>query len=204
MTMILHRRRYPLTIARGEGCNLYTTDGKEYLDFVAGIATCALGHNNAALNAAIAHQMKTVHHVSNLYLIPAQAGLATWLTDNSVADKVFFCNSGAEANEAAIKCARRHAYNRGITKPIIITAHQSFHGRTLGSLSATGQPKYHKGFGYDGQMVPGFQYVTYNKVDELKAAVREVQAATDGRGLAAVRFFSNNNRLVGWMDGWRK
>jgi acetylornithine/N-succinyldiaminopimelate aminotransferase len=156
MTTIVLPRRYPLTIARGEGCNLYTTDGKEYLDFVAGIATCALGHNNADLNVAIAHQMATVHHVSNLYLIPAQAGLATWLTDNSVADKVFFCNSGAEANEAAIKCARRHAYNRGITKPIIITAHQSFHGRTLGSLSATGQPKYHKGFGYDGQMVPGF------------------------------------------------
>lgn len=186
-----------MTIARGEGCNLYTTDGKEYLDFVAGIATCALGHNNAALNAAIAQQMATVHHVSNLYLIPAQAGLATWLTDNSVADKVFFCNSGAEANEAAIKCARRHAANRGITKPIIITAHQSFHGRTLGSLSATGQPKYHKGFGYDGQMVPGFQYVTYNNVDELQAAVKEVQAATDGRGLAAVRY-----QTTGGMDGW--
>jgi acetylornithine/N-succinyldiaminopimelate aminotransferase len=179
-------RRYPLTIEKGHGCKLYTTDGKEYLDFVSGIATCALGHANASLNAAIAKQMAAVHHVSNLYLIPAQAGLATWLTDNSIADKVFFCNSGAEANEAAIKCARRHASNRGITKPVIITAHQSFHGRTLAALSATGQPKYHKGFGYDGQMVPGFKYVTYNNVDELKAAVKEVQA-TEGQGLAAVR-----------------
>jgi 4-aminobutyrate aminotransferase-like enzyme len=193
----LHRR-YPLTIEKGDGCKLYTTDGKEYLDFVAGIATCALGHANASLNAAIAKQMAAVHHVSNLYLIPAQAGLATWLTDNSIADKVFFCNSGAEANEAAIKCARRHASNRGITKPIIITAHQSFHGRTLAALSATGQPKYHKGFGYDGQMVPGFKYVTYNNVDELKAAVKEVQA-TEGQGLAAVRVFVYCVCVLSWF-----
>ena len=129
--------------------------------------------------------MEQVHHVSNLYLIPAQAALATWLTDNSVADKVFFCNSGAEANEAAIKCARRHAYNRGITKPVIITAEQSFHGRTLGSLSATGQPKYHKGFGYDGKMVPGFKYVPYNDAEALKKAVKEIQDSGD-QGLAAI------------------
>lgn len=164
---------------------MYTTDGKEYLDCVAGIATCALGHSNADLTAAITQQMEQVHHVSNLYLIPAQAALATWLTDNSVADKVFFCNSGAEANEAAIKCARRHAYNRGITKPIIITAEHSFHGRTMGSLSATGQPKYHKGFGYDGSMIPGFKYVPYNDVQALKDAVQEVQNSPD-QGLAAI------------------
>lgn len=92
-----------------------TTDGKKYLDCVSGIATCALGHNNPALTAAVTKQMQTVHHVSNLYFIPAQAALANWLCENSNADKVFFCNSGAEANEAAIKVARRHAYNRGIT-----------------------------------------------------------------------------------------
>jgi acetylornithine/N-succinyldiaminopimelate aminotransferase len=128
--------------------------------------------------------MKEVHHVSNLYLIPAQAALADWLCTNSIAEKAFFCNSGAEANEAAIKCARRHAYNRGITKPVIITAEQSFHGRTLGGLSATGQPKYHKGFGYDGKMIPGFKYIKYNDVESLKSAVKEVQE--NGEGLAAI------------------
>lgn len=163
---------------------MYTTDGKEYLDCVAGIATCALGHSNRELTAAITAQMEQVHHVSNLYLIPAQAALASWLTDNSVADKVFFCNSGAEANEAAIKCARRHAYNRGISKPVIITADQSFHGRTMGSLSATGQPKYHKGFGYNGEMLQGFMYVPYNDAEALKKAVKEVQDSD--RGLAAI------------------
>lgn len=128
--------------------------------------------------------MSEVHHVSNLYLIPAQAALADWLCANSVAKKVFFCNSGAEANEAAIKCARRHASNRGITKPVIITAEQSFHGRTLGALSATGQPKYQKGFGYDGKMMSGFKYIPYNNIDALKAAVKEVQ--DNGEGLAAI------------------
>jgi hypothetical protein len=91
------------------------TDGKKYLDCVSGIATCALGHNNPALTKAICDQMATVHHVSNLYYIPEQAALANWLCANSAADKAFFCNSGAESNEAAIKCARRHASNRGIT-----------------------------------------------------------------------------------------
>mmetsp|Transcript_15725 Transcript_15725/g.20510 ORF Transcript_15725/g.20510 Transcript_15725/m.20510 type:complete len:478 (-) Transcript_15725:99-1532(-) len=177
--------RYPLVIKNGKGCKLYTSDGKEFLDCVSGIATCALGHSNPELNAAINKQMGEVHHVSNLYLIPSQAALATWLCDNSVAQKAFFCNSGAEANEAAIKCARRHASNRGITKPVIITAHQSFHGRTLAALSATAQPKYHKGFGYDGQMVQGFKYVTYNSIEELKAAVQEIND-TEGQGLAAI------------------
>jgi len=108
-------RRYPLTVESGEGCWLKTTDGQKYLDCVSGIATCALGHSNAELNAAVTKQMQTMHHVSNLYFIPAQAALANWLCENSGADKVFFCNSGAEANEAAIKVARRHASNRGIT-----------------------------------------------------------------------------------------
>ena len=106
--------RYPLTIESGDGCWLTTTDGQKYLDCVSGIATCALGHSNEALNKAVTKQMESVHHVSNLYFIPTQAGLANWLCENSNADKAFFCNSGAEANEAAIKCARRHASNRGI------------------------------------------------------------------------------------------
>mmetsp|Transcript_20591 Transcript_20591/g.50561 ORF Transcript_20591/g.50561 Transcript_20591/m.50561 type:complete len:455 (+) Transcript_20591:1400-2764(+) len=176
--------RYPLTIESGEGCYLKTTDGKKYLDCVSGIATCALGHNNAALTKAVSDQMNTVHHVSNLYLIPEQAALATWLCDNSGADKAFFCNSGAEANEAAIKCARRHASNRGIAKPVIISAESSFHGRTLAALSATVQPKYHKGFGYDGKMVPGFDNCKYNDIGTLEEAV--VRANSDGKGLAAI------------------
>eukprot|EP00977_Amphora_coffeiformis_P022354 scaffold10856_cov229-Amphora_coffeaeformis.AAC.5 len=178
--------RFPLVITRGDGCKLYDADGKEYLDCVSGIATCALGHNNPALTAAITEQMKSVHHCSNLYLIPAQAALAKWLCDNSIGDKAFFCNSGAEANEAAIKCARRHASNRGIEKPIIITAIESFHGRTLAALTATAQPKYHKGFGYGGEMVPGFKYVPYNDVEALEKAVKEVQEVGDGVGLAGI------------------
>jgi acetylornithine/N-succinyldiaminopimelate aminotransferase len=176
--------RFPLTIKNGKGCKLYTTDGKEYLDCVSGIATCALGHSNKELADAVTQQMQAVHHCSNLYLIPAQAALAHWLTQNSVAQKVFFCNSGAESNEAAIKLARRHASNRGISKPVIITAEQSFHGRTLAALTATAQPKYHKGFGFDGEMVQGFTYIPYNDVEALENAVQQVQA--NGQGLAAI------------------
>ena len=106
--------RYSLTIESGKGSTLKTTDGKTYLDCVSGIATCALGHANEYLTEAISKQMKKMHHVSNLYYIPEQAALANWLCENSNAEKAFFCNSGAEANEAAIKCARRHASNRGI------------------------------------------------------------------------------------------
>ena len=176
--------RYPLTIESGSGCFLQTTDGKQYLDCVSGIATCCLGHNNPALTKAVTDQMNTVHHVSNLYFIPEQAALANWLCENSNADKAFFCNSGAEANEAAIKCARRHASNRGIEKPVIITAEQSFHGRTLAALTATAQPKYHKGFGYDGKMIPGFDSCVYNNIETLEAAVE--RATSEGQGLAAI------------------
>ena len=183
---IFSNSRFPLVLTKGAGCKLWDADGKEYLDCVSGIATCALGHSNAALTAAISEQMQQLHHVSNLYLIPAQAALATWLCDNSIGDKAFFCNSGAEANEAAIKCARRHASNRGITKPVIITAEQSFHGRSLAALTATAQPKYHKGFGYGGEMVPGFKYITYNDIDSLEKAVEEIKNAGDGMGLAAI------------------
>lgn len=190
--------RYPLTITHGKGCNLYSapsSDGKvtEYLDFVSGIATCALGHNNPDLTKAVSSQMQELHHISNLYYIPQQAALAKWLCDNSCADKAFFCNSGAEANEGAIKLARRHASNRGITDPIIITALDSFHGRTLAALSATAQPKYHKGFGFGGQMVQGFEYVPYNDIEALDAMVNEMnktplhlKAKGRKRGVAAI------------------
>lgn len=107
--------RYPITFVSGSGSTLTDETGREYLDFVSGIATCALGHNNPELTEAVSNQMKQLHHVSNLYYTPQQGLLAAWLCENSCADKAFFCNSGAESNEAAIKLARRHASNRGIT-----------------------------------------------------------------------------------------
>eukprot|EP00588_Corethron_pennatum_P025998 CAMPEP_0194317626 /NCGR_PEP_ID=MMETSP0171-20130528/14361_1 /TAXON_ID=218684 /ORGANISM="Corethron pennatum, Strain L29A3" /LENGTH=410 /DNA_ID=CAMNT_0039074301 /DNA_START=51 /DNA_END=1280 /DNA_ORIENTATION=- len=167
--------RYPITITSGKGCVLTGADGKEYLDFVAGIATCALGHGHAGLSAAVSSQIGRLHHVSNLYLIPEQAALAEWLVSNSVGDKAFFANSGAEANEGAIKLARRHASDRGITDPVIITAVDSFHGRTLAAVTATGQPKYHRGFTYGGKMVEGFEYVPYNDVQALEDLVKKIE-----------------------------
>jgi len=130
--------------------------------------------------------MDTVHHVSNLYYIPGQAKLASWLVRNSCADKVFFCNSGAEANEGAIKLARKWCTKvverddgEEVTDPVIITAIQSFHGRTLAALTATGQPKYHNGFTFGGSMVDGFQYVKYNDVEDLKRVVEEAVTTPD-------------------------
>jgi len=127
-----------------------------------------------------------VHHVSNLYYIPQQAQLAEWLVSTSCADKAFFCNSGAEANEGAIKLLRRHAVNRGIAEPVIITAKQSFHGRTLATITATGQPKYQENF---GPLVSGFRYVTYNDEAELAAMVKEINDAREAgsaEGLAGI------------------
>jgi len=110
--------RYPLTFVSGDGSTLTDENGRTYLDFVSGIATCALGHNNPSLTEAVCDQMKQLHHVSNLYYTPGQGKLAQWLCENSCADKAFFCNSGAESNEAAIKLARKHAHGRGITVSI--------------------------------------------------------------------------------------
>jgi len=175
--------RYPITLVRGRGCTVYDDADRSYLDFVAGIATCALGHGHEGLCDAVTRQMSELHHVSNLYYIPSQAALAKWLVDNSCADRVFFCNSGAEANEGAIKLARKHAFTtRGLTDPVVITAHQSFHGRTLAAVTATGQPKYHEGFGYGKRSsgggtappVPGFAYAEYNDVDDLERVFKEM------------------------------
>jgi acetylornithine/N-succinyldiaminopimelate aminotransferase len=162
--------RYPLTIVKGSGCRLTDEAGKEYLDCVAGISTCALGHADPELNEAVASQMSRMHHISNLYYIPEQGKLAKWLVEHSCADRVFFCNSGAEANEASIKLARKYAHTElGIDVPVIITAKQSFHGRTLATVTATGQPKYQKDF---GPLPSGFEYVTYNDIDELRKTVK--------------------------------
>ena len=164
--------RFPIALEKGEGCRVWDTDGREYLDFVAGIATCTLGHAHPALIEAVTRQIKTLHHVSNLYYIPVQGQLAQWLIEHSCADRVFFCNSGAEANEGAIKLARKYAHTvLGIKSPVILTAHASFHGRTLATITATGQPKYQQNF---DPLMPGFHYVPYNDIEALKSAIAEV------------------------------
>ncbi len=164
--------RFPLALDRGAGCQVWDTQGKEYLDFVAGIATCTLGHAHRALVETVTRQIQTLHHVSNLYYIPVQGQLAKWLIEHSCADRVFFCNSGAEANEGAIKLARKYAHTvQGIKEPLILTANASFHGRTLATITATGQPKYQKDF---SPLVPGFNYVPYNDIAALKEAIGEL------------------------------
>jgi acetylornithine/N-succinyldiaminopimelate aminotransferase len=162
--------RYGITLDRGEGCRVWDTNGREYLDFVAGIATCTLGHAHPAMVTAVTQQIQKLHHVSNLYYTQEQGELAKWLVEHSCADRAFFCNSGAEANEGAIKLARKYAHTKlGIQSPVIITAHASFHGRTLATITATGQPKYQKNF---DPLMPGFYYVAYNDIAALEEAIR--------------------------------
>ncbi len=174
--------RYPLALLRGSGCQVWDDQGREYLDFVAGIATCALGHAHPAMVAAVIQQMQQLTHVSNLYYIPVQGELAGWLVQHSCADRVFFCNSGAEANEGAIKLARKYAHTKlGIESPVIITAQASFHGRTLATITATGQPKYQQNF---SPLVPGFHYVPYNDFAALESAVTALDK--DQRQVAAI------------------
>jgi len=167
--------RFPLALAKGKGCWIEDTQGRRYLDAVAGIATCTLGHSDRAMQRALRKQLGRLQHVSNLYRIPEQEELASWLVRNSCADSVFFCNSGAEANEAAIKLARKHGHQRrGIERPVILTAAASFHGRTLAAVTATGQPKYHKGF---EPMVTGFDYFPYNDLKALEALINRYEQA---------------------------
>ena len=175
--------RFPLAINRGEGCRLWDTDGKEYLDFVAGIATCTLGHGHPALVKTVSEQIKKLHHISNLYYIPEQGQLAQWLVDRSCADKVFFCNSGAEANEAAIKLVRKYAHTvlDFLEQPVILTAKASFHGRTLATITATGQSKYQKHF---EPLVDGFAYVPYNDITAIENAIADIDEGN--RRVAAI------------------
>ena len=172
--------RFPIAIEKGKGCTLWDTEGKEYLDFVAGIATCTLGHAHPALIEAVTEQIKKLHHVSNLYYIPEQGQLAEWLVNNSCMNKVFFCNSGAEANEAAIKLVRKYAHTHldKVENPIILTAKSSFHGRTLATITATGQDKYQNGF---GPLLPGFAYVPYNDITAVENAITDLDEGTLSR-----------------------
>lgn len=174
--------RYPLALARGRGVWLWDDQGRRYLDMVAGIAVCTLGHSDPVLQRRLCRQLGRLQHVSNLYRIPEQEALAAAITARSCTDRVFFCNSGAEANEAAIKLARKHGHQvRGIAEPLILTAEASFHGRTLAAVTATGQPKYHQGF---EPMVSGFRYFPYNDTAAFEALLASCEA--EGPRVAAV------------------
>ena len=161
--------RQPVVFMHGDGMNVWDAEGKEYLDFLAGIAVNGLGHCHPDLVKAIREQADTLMHVCNLYYVPQQPELAKRLVKLSGLGKAFFCNSGAEANEAAIKLARKFAYeNQSQERFEIITAQGSFHGRTMGAVTATGQPKYHKGF---APLVPGFKYVPFNDIGALEMSI---------------------------------
>lgn len=160
--------RFPLTFERGEGMYVYDENGKEYLDFVAGIAVNSLGHNHPKLVKAISEQAAKLIHISNLYYSRPQCTLAQKLVENGSLDKVFFCNSGAEAIESALKLARKYGSKTG--RQEIITMHQSFHGRTFGAVTATGQDHYHEGF---GDMLPNIKYATFNDFESVKNTVTE-------------------------------
>lgn len=167
--------RLPVTIVRGRGTRVWDDKGKEYLDFVSGIAVNALGHCHPAVVGAVTSQVQKLFHCSNLYFSEPQAELASLLVENSPFDKVFFCNSGAEANEAAIKLARKYGKEvLGEGHYEIITALNSFHGRTLATITATGQPKYQKGF---EPLPAGFKYIPFNDPSSLRQAVNDATCA---------------------------
>jgi acetylornithine/N-succinyldiaminopimelate aminotransferase len=161
--------RYPVLLVRGKGTRVWDYEGEEYLDFVSGLAVCNLGHCHPKVVKAIQEQAEKLIHVSNFYYIEPQIQLASLLCKYSFADKVFFCNSGAEANEGAFKLARKYAKEKiGKDRYEIITMEHSFHGRTLATLTATGQEKFHKG--YD-PLMPGFRYVPFNDIGAVKHAI---------------------------------
>jgi acetylornithine/N-succinyldiaminopimelate aminotransferase len=163
--------RYPLVAVKGEGCRLWDADGKCYLDFLAGVAVNNLGHCHPKVVAALQEQAARLLHCSNYFHIPSQIELAELLCEHSFGDRVFFCNSGAEANEAAMKLVRKYSAERfGADRFEVITALASFHGRTIGTISATGQDKVKVGF---APMVPGFRYVPFGDAAALRDAVNE-------------------------------
>lgn len=163
--------RYPLTLVKGEGVRLWDEEGREYTDFVSGIAVCSLGHSHPALTEALSRQAALLVHVSNLFYTEPQVKLAEWLVRKSFADKVFFCNSGAEANEAAIKLARKYGHgHKGPDCHHIVAMEKSFHGRTMATLTATGQEKIREGF---SPVLEGFSHVPYGDLAALEQAVTE-------------------------------
>ncbi|GAB4264006.1 MAG: aspartate aminotransferase family protein [Methylomicrobium sp.] len=161
--------RLTITLDRGEGVWLWDTQGQRYLDSLSGIAVCNLGHAHPAVHKALCEQSAKLIHTSNIYRIDLQEKLADRLTEISGMDNAFFCNSGAEANEAAIKLARRYGHQKGIDKPAVVVMEKSFHGRTLATLSATGNLKIQQGF---GPLVEGFIRIPYNDIEALQAVLQ--------------------------------
>lgn len=201
--------RADLLFVRGNGCRLYDSAGREYLDFAAGIAVCSLGHCHPAVTKAIQEQAAKLVHVSNLFLNEWQPRLAQKLISHGFDGTCFFCNSGAEANEALIKLARKNGAEKGRCE--IIVMNDSFHGRTLATLAATGRSKYRKGFAPD---MPGFKFVNFNDADAVRNAISEKTAAVmlepvqgeggiipaDGAYLAAVRELCDRNDIMLLFD----
>ena len=168
-------KRFPVALVRGEGVKVWDAEDNEYLDCLAGIAVCSLGHCHPRVTAAIVEQATRLMHVSNLYHIESQSRLAELLCELTFAEKVFFCNSGAEANEAAIKLARRYGHEVfGEGAKRIITMHRSFHGRTMATITATGQKKVQTGY---QPLLDGFDYVPFNDVEAVAAAITEKTCA---------------------------
>jgi len=202
----------PLTLVKGKGCRLWDIDGKVYLDALAGIAVCGLGHCHESVSAAIGEQAGMLTHTSNLYNLPTQQRAAEKLQTISGMDNVFFSNSGAEANEAAIKIARKYAHDRGINSPVIITMTNSFHGRTLATLSATGNKKVKTGF---TPLTDSFIEVPFDDIDAVSALSQQANIVAvlvepvQGEGginipdknyLTQLRTLCNNNQWLLMLD----
>ena len=163
--------RFPIAITKGEGCWLWDLNGRRYLDFLAGIAVCSLGHAHPNVVEALSAQAKKLFHVSNLFYMEPQVKAAQMLVEHSFGDKVFFCNSGAEANEAAIKLARRYSWKKyGEGRSTIVAMENSFHGRTMGTISATGQAKFQEGF---TPILEGFTHIPFNDIKALEKAISD-------------------------------
>jgi acetylornithine/N-succinyldiaminopimelate aminotransferase len=205
--------RLPVTFTKGEGARVYDTDGKSYIDALSGIAVCGLGHGHPAVTSAIREQADNLVHTSNLYGIGQQQTLAEKLTAVSGMDNVFFGNSGAEANEAAIKIARKYGHNKGVQVPTILVVENAFHGRTMATLTATANPAAQEGF---GPLLQGFHRVAYNDLSAAQQAVKEnsnivailiepvqgeggVTSATDDY-MNGLRTLCDNNDLLFMLD----
>ena len=168
-------RQQPINLIRGEGMHLYDATGRRFLDMTAGIAVCSLGHAHPELRDAISKQANLLLHTSNLYYNDQQIEAAAQITSRCFADRVYFCNSGAEANEAALKCARRyqHIVQKKENRNKIISTHKSFHGRTMATVSITGQEKYRKGF---GPLLSDIEFVDYGDIDSARKALEKEDA----------------------------
>ncbi len=209
--LVANYRPQPIALVRGEGCLLFDAEGQGYLDLMGGIATCALGHCHPQVVSALEAQAHRLWHVSNLYTTAPQIDLAERITRHSFAERVFFSNSGAEANEAALKLARRYARDRGEDRYEIIAFEGAFHGRTLFTVSATGTPAYWEGF---EPLVPGIHHAPYGDLDAVRRLLSERTAAiiveaVQGEGgvrpapegfLAALRALADENGCLLVLD----